>query len=446
MFKNKYLNLLFILLFIVAGYLITASVYPKNLNRYPGFVLLLLVDLYLWSYVKKRVFTYKKWPRFTIGLIYWLPIMMLSGLAVIAYFIPYEYWNHSLRIYLFGLVFAFYTAKIITAIILLASDILKVFFRLFSLISNKKTKNQQVDSHNTISRGRFIENVAYVSGGLILGTMFVGMFRWVHDFRLHTINLQLSRLSSAFQGFKIVQISDLHLGSWTNENQLQQAVDLINEQNPDLVVFTGDLVNYKTEEANKFKDILAQINSKNGCAAILGNHDYGDYVSWPTKQAKKRNLEDLFQFYRDLNWTLLRNGNFTIEQNGERLGIIGVENWSANSRFPQYGNITKATKGLGKVSAKILLSHDPSHWSQKVLIEHPDIDLMLAGHTHGFQFGIEIPGIKWSPAKYMYQHWAGLYTDIEKNQHLYVNRGLGSIGYPGRIGILPEITVITLKA
>jgi uncharacterized protein len=443
--KNKYLNISVILLIIIAGYFLTAAVFPKNLNRYPGFIVLLLIDLYLWSYVKNRIFTYNKIVRLITASLYWLPLAMISGLVVVAYFVPQSDWNNQLRIYLFGAVFVFYLAKIFTSIILLLSDFVKVISRLVGLITGKKKIADTSGKEDRISRGKFIENVAYLGGGLIIGTMFTGMFKWVHDFTLHKITLPLKGLTSGFDGFRIVQISDLHLGSWSNKSQLQKAVDLINEQQADLVVFTGDLVNNETSEAQEFKEILGQIEATQGVAAILGNHDYGDYLNWPTKQAKKRNFEDLLQFYRDLNWKLLRNENFVIELNGEKLGIIGVENWSANSRFPQLGNIPKAIKGMGKVDAKILLSHDPSHWSHQVIKQHKDIGLMLAGHTHGFQFGIEMPKLKWSPAQYVYQHWAGLYNNEISNQHLYVNRGIGSIGYPGRIGILPEITVINLQ-
>ncbi len=447
MWKNKYFVAGFILLLILAGYFLTAAVFPKNLSRYPGFVLLLLIDLYLWSYAKKRIFTYNTFIRASTAALYWLPLVLLSVLVIVAYFHPVSSWQPQLRIYSFGVVFVLFLAKIISAVILLLSDLVKMISRLLKLAFGKKGKAAApIQSDKGMSRGRFIENLAYISGGLIIGTMFTGMFKWVHDFSVHHIRLKLSGLGSGFDGFKLVQISDLHLGSWASEKPLLKAIEMINEQQADLVVFTGDLVNYTTDEAVRFKDALSRIKAKKGIIAILGNHDYGDYVNWNTPVEKSRNFEDLLQFYRDLDWKLLRNENLILEAGNAKLGIIGVENWSANSRFPQYGNIMKAAKGMGKVDAKILLSHDPSHWSQEVLRNHPDIDLMLAGHTHGFQFGIEIPAIKWSPAQYMYQEWAGLYTNDQHQQKLYVNRGLGSVGYPGRIGILPEITVIHLNS
>ncbi len=297
-----------------------------------------------------------------------------------------------------------------------------------------------------MSRARFIENMAFVSGGIMLGTMFTGMFKWVHDFKLYKQIVTLKNLPDSFEGFTMVQISDLHLGSWSTTHQLFEAIELINDQNADLVVFTGDLVNYSTEEAFRFKEVLQQIKAPHGVLAILGNHDYGDYTKWPSVVAKQKNMNDLYDFFHSIGWKLLRNEHQIVEQGEDKIAILGVENWGKNPRFPQLGDITKAKEGIAKdISVKILLSHDPSHWKEVVLPQHSDIQLMLAGHTHGFQFGIEIPGIRWSPAQYLYQEWAGMYTENDGESMLYVNRGIGSIGYPGRIGILPEITVFKLQ-
>jgi predicted MPP superfamily phosphohydrolase len=273
--------------------------------------------------------------------------------------------------------------------------------------------------------------------------MFTGMFRWVHRFDIKRLIINLNGLPEAFSGFRVVQISDLHLGSWSDIEALEEAFDDILNANPDVIVFTGDLVNYTTDEANRFKKTLKRLTAPYGVYAILGNHDYGDYVRWPNETDKKHNLEELFKLYEDSGWTLLRNSSAIISKGDDRLAIVGVENWSANARFPRKGKLDKALIGLEQIPAKILLSHDPSHWSAQVIDYPVEIGLTLSGHTHGFQFGIEIPGFKWSPAQYVYRHWAGLYESDSK-KYLYVNRGLGSIGYPGRIGILPEITLIEL--
>jgi hypothetical protein len=442
---KKFLPYLIAFALIIAGYFLTSIVFPKNLNRYPGLVLIILLELYLWSYIKKKIFIYHLWLRLSLIFLYWLPLFALGFSTFVAVYIPTTAWNVTFTIYLFGFIFVFYLAKLIPGLILLSYKLVSSFRRLVELILGYK-KTEHITSASRMSRARFIENMAYVSGGIVLGSLITGIFKWVHDFRIFYHNIPIGTLPSVFDGFKIIQISDLHLGSWPTLEPLQEAIDIINNEEADLVVFTGDLVNYATDEAFRFREVLSGIRARHGVLAILGNHDYGDYTNWPTVGDKKKNMDDLYRFYDEIGWNLLRNEHIIIENQGEKIGIVGVENWGSNPRFPQLGNIVNAEKGIDKVSAKILLSHDPSHWKYVVLPQHHDIDLMLAGHTHGFQFGIEIPGIKWSPAQYIYNEWAGLYTDPITNQKLYVNRGIGSIGYPGRIGILPEITVLTLKS
>jgi len=232
------------------------------------------------------------------------------------------------------------------------------------------------------------------------------------------------------------------LGSWTNENPLMELVTMVNDLKPDAIFFTGDLVNFSTREAFKYESVLKLLKAKYGIYSILGNHDYGDYVNWETPEKKAENMQQLYDFYKELDWTLLRNEHAIIKKNKQKLAVLGVENWGNNPRFPQLGDVKKASEGLDPNLIKILLSHDPSHWDKVISTEHPEIELTLSGHTHGFQFGIEIPGFRWSPAQYLYKYWAGLYN--QNNQYLNVNRGTGFLGYPGRIGILPEITELTL--
>ena len=291
-----------------------------------------------------------------------------------------------------------------------------------------------------------MQYAGFVTGGLILGTMFTGMLKWAYEFRIIRQKIAFLKLPTDLVGFKIVQISDIHLGSWASKKPLQRAVDMINELDPDIILFTGDLVNYATNEAIGFEDILSQLHAKNGVYAVLGNHDYGNYVSWPSDKAKQKNMAQLYEFFDNVGWKLLNNQNELIDTATGQLAIIGVENWGANPRFPKYGDLDKAILGTENADVKILMTHDPSHWDKVVIPGNYDIDLSLSGHTHGFQFGIETKEIKWSPAKLMYKHWAGLYEDENKTgKYIYVNRGLGSIGYPGRIGMLPEITLIELE-
>lgn len=216
----------------------------------------------------------------------------------------------------------------------------------------------------------------------------------------------------------------------------------IMKEKPDLVLFTGDLVNNVAAEMEDYLDVFDKITAPMGVYSTLGNHDYGDYVQWDSAEEKAKNLEDLKQTHARLGWRLLMNENVVLEKGGEKIALMGIENWSAKARFPKYGDLGKAYAGTESLPFKILMSHDPSHWKAEVLEKYPDIDLVLSGHTHGMQFGVEIPGLRWSPVQYVYREWAGLYE--KDNNKLYVNRGFGFIGYPGRVGILPEITLIEL--
>jgi predicted MPP superfamily phosphohydrolase len=217
---------------------------------------------------------------------------------------------------------------------------------------------------------------------------------------------------------------------------------MILAENPDLILFTGDLVNDRADEMTDYMDVFSRLKAPMGVYSTLGNHDYGDYVNWPSPEAKVQNLEALKQVHSRLGWRLLMNEHVPLERNGHKIALLGIENWGAKGRFPKYGRMDLAYPGTEQYPFKILMSHDPSHWDAEVRVKYPDIDLMLAGHTHGMQFGVELPHFKWSPVQWMYKQWAGLYS--EGSQHLYVNRGFGFIGYPGRVGILPEITVIEL--
>jgi len=421
---------------------------PKYSGQYLFIVVLTLADFYLWSSVKKQVFNYSNWLRILIVSVYWMPLALLGIFIISSSFLPIIHWNDVLRTYIIGIILTFYTAKILPITFLILSDIVRVIQKLF-VVSNKHKRKQVIDENeeNGITRNKFLQYVGFVTGGLVLGTMFTGMLKWAYEFKVHYEKLTLDNLPSSFKGFTIVQISDLHLGSWTSSKPLQRAVDIINEVKPDVILFTGDLVNYATNEAIGYEETLSQLKAKHGVYAILGNHDYGNYVTWPSPEAKKENMTQLFSFFDKIGWKLLNNENKIFKSDSGDMALVGVENWGANPRFPKYGDLDKALVGAEDADVKILMSHDPSHWEKVVVPGNYDIDLSLSGHTHGFQFGIETKDMKWSPAKYLYKHWAGLYEDNNKTgRYIYVNRGLGSIGYPGRIGILPEITVIELSS
>jgi predicted MPP superfamily phosphohydrolase len=264
-----------------------------------------------------------------------------------------------------------------------------------------------------------------------------------YNYKLIKKKISLKGLPLAFKGFKIIHISDIHSGSLKDKAAVLKGIELIEKQSADLVLFTGDLVNDRASEMHDWMDVFGKINAPHGVYSTLGNHDYGDYVKWDTVEEKKQNLEALKQVHHDLGWCLLMNENISIEKNGEKIKIVGIENWGAKARFPKYGKMDLAMQGVSKEEVAILLSHDPSHWEAEVIPKYSSVQLTLSGHTHGMQFGLENPYFKWSPVQWVYKQWAGIYDN--KDQQLYVNRGFGFLGYPGRVGILPEITLIELS-
>ncbi|MEE4258165.1 MAG: metallophosphoesterase [Bacteroidales bacterium] len=438
---QKKVSYLLIPVLLIIGYLILSFKLPKYSGQYVFMVLLFLADLYLWTSVNKQIFSYRKWLKSLVVFVYWLPLIMVIGLMGASIFVPIIDWNDQFRTFLLGLILIFYAAKILPVVFLILADIVRVIDKIFAL--SKKEEREKIEEEG-ITRSKFLQYLGFISGGLVLGTMFTGMFKWVYDFKVFEHKIKLTNLPADFEGMKIVQISDIHLGSWNLIKPLEEAVAMINEMEADLILFTGDLVNFSTNEAYRFEETLAKLKAKKGVFATLGNHDYGDYVTWPTEADKERNLQDLFDFFKRIGWKLLKNENEIIASPSGKLALIGVENWGASPRFPKYGDIEKAMIGTEDAAVRLLMTHDPSHWDEIIVPNNYPIDLSMSGHTHGFQFGIETPGVKWSPAKWLYKNWAGLYQDEQSGRYLYVNRGLGVIGYPGRIGILPEITKFEL--
>ena len=280
------------------------------------------------------------------------------------------------------------------------------------------------------------------AGTTVFSSLLYG-FTNKYNYNVKNIKLSFKNLPEAFKGFKIVHISDVHSGSFLDKKAVAHGIEMIQQQNADMILFTGDLVNDKATEMDNFKDIFSLLKAPHGVFSTLGNHDYGDYVQWPVDGVSKtQNLENLKEVHRSMGWRLLMNEHVAIEKDGASFALIGIENWSNKARFPKHGRMDLAHAGTEKYPFKILMSHDPSHWEAEVQPQYPDVDLMLSGHTHGMQFGVDIPGFKWSPVQYVYKQWAGLYE--REQQKLYVNRGFGFIGYPGRVGVLAEISVIEL--
>ena len=267
--------------------------------------------------------------------------------------------------------------------------------------------------------------------GAGLYTSLLHGFSNKYRYRVRRVRLAFDNLPASFKGFKILQLSDIHSGSLADPAAVRRGVDMALAEKPDLILFTGDLVNNIALEVGEYQGIFGCLQAPMGVYSTLGNHDYGDYSWWENAESKKANLDHLKRIQAEMGWRLLMNEHVALERGGEQIALIGVENWSAKARFPKYGRLDEAYAGAQKYPFKILMSHDPSHWDAQVRKEYPDIDLTLSGHTHGMQFGLEIPGFKWSPVQYVYKEWAGLYE--EGNQKLYVNRGFGFIGYPGQV-------------
>jgi len=339
--------------------------------------------------------------------------------------------------YVFGFFLAFFGPKLLIVIFMFAEDIIRVFVGLFTKLGSSDP------GFYMPSRRKFVSTVALGLAAIPFASLIYGMIQGKYNYKVLKYALEFDDLPEAFDGYTLTQISDVHSGSFDNKKKVEYAVDLVNQQQSDLILFTGDLVNNVVEEMLPWKKIFGTLKATDGVYSILGNHDYGDYVRWPSETEKSENLASLKQLQKDMGWNLLLNEHTTLERGDGQLKLIGVENWGAGG-FKKAGDLDKACEGVSDSDFKILMSHDPSHWKEQVKQDDRNFQLTLSGHTHGMQFGIEIPGwIKWSPVKYRYEYWAGIYEEF--GRYINVNRGFGFIGYPGRVGIWPEITVIKLK-
>jgi predicted MPP superfamily phosphohydrolase len=336
-----------------------------------------------------------------------------------------------------GLMLLVYVPKIVVTVILLGEDV----FRLTAGSINYLIDNNS-NADFLPSRRKFVSQIGLGLAAVPFLSLIYGIFEGKYNYKVIKQPIYFPDLPEAFNGFTITQISDVHSGSFDNPEKISHAIDLINEQNSDMILFTGDIVNTHAKEMYPWIESFNKIrNHKYGKYSVLGNHDYGEYVTWPSQTAKDKNFEDIKKLYGQIGFSLLLNEHTFVEKEGDKIAIVGVENWGHN--FKQAGDLKKASQNLSKDDFKILMTHDPSHWDKIVQHDEKHFHLTLSGHTHGMQFGIEIPGfIKWSLAQYVYKQWAGLYENL--GRYVYVNRGFGFHAYPGRVGIMPEITVIQL--
>ena len=344
-----------------------------------------------------------------------------------------------------AVILSIYLAKFLACIPLFIDDILRIFRWLYAILF---PVNDISSGNTSISRLNFLKNLSFIIGSFVFGVMSWGIIYGRFNFKKHKLSIQLNKWPKELDGLKIIHISDLHLGSFTSTKPIKDVVEIINNEEPDIIVFTGDLINNSYWEADDFISDLSQLKARYGKYAILGNHDYGDYlgIDKNTQSGMNKwqsNFNNMIAIHDKIGFDLLLNENRIIEINGSAFNLIGVENWGAGG-FAKYGDFSKSVKGLNSNLSSILLSHDPSHWEHEVL-KHPfPIELQLSGHTHGMQFGIELGSFKWSPAKLRYPQWAGLYEN--KEQKIYVNRGLGHLGYAGRVGIYPEISILKIHS
>lgn len=397
----------------------------------------ILVDIYVFQALKSAIGVSSSW-KYLIWGGYWL-IALASWVGL--YFLPrmYEYGQHQ-NIILVFLILGLFLGKLLVVVFLLIDDLRRGGIKLYALFQKKPEETKAVV--HGLTRSQFLSRAGLIVGGSFFGLLAYGISNR-YNYKMRRVKIKFPNLPKAFDGLKIVQLSDIHSGSFDNHEKVQKGIDMVLAEKPDLILFTGDLVNSESIEMEDYLSQFSQLKAPMGVFATLGNHDYGDYADWPSEEAKADNLQLLKDMEAGMGWEMLNNAHRVLEKDGQQIGLVGVENWSAKPRFPKYGDMEKAMEGLPELPFNLLMSHDPSHWDAQIRPDYPNIDLMLAGHTHGMQFGVEIPWLKWSPIQYLYKEWAGLYK--QGQQYLYVNRGFGFLGYPGRVGILPEITVMELK-
>ncbi|TAD83997.1 MAG: metallophosphoesterase [Bacteroidetes bacterium] len=423
-------------------------------------VILIMLDLYLYQAIKSVSHGLSSKMRLVIGLVFW----SFTVLSVVSFLslphINLEQWPKPVRTYLFATLIGFFLAKLVAVPFFLVDDLRRLVQWGIGMLKAAPASGATVSDEggNGITRSVFLSWLGLGTGTALFGTLLWG-FKNQYNYQVRQVRLAFKNLPPAFKGLKLVHISDIHSGSFMDVEAVKRGVDLINAQNADLILFTGDLVNDKAEEMAPYVGVFSALKAPLGVYSTLGNHDYGDYVPWPDRNDAHRaqekaqgrhlltplqqaNLDAMKEVHKSMGWQLLNDTHAKIERNGEQIALMGVQNISGKARFHSYGNLQKALAGAEQLPFKILMSHDPSHWEKEVKGSTANIDLMLSGHTHGMQFGVELPWLKWSPVKWVYKQWAGLYE--HEQQKLYVNRGFGFIGYPGRVGILPEITVIEL--
>ncbi len=401
------------------------------------FAIMLLLDAYVFQAVKFLSQSATARTQVIIYVAYWALSALALSMLVVLPFVTGDGISRQAKTTALAVVAALYFAKLVFSLFLMIDDLRRVVQWAFEKVAAPEA-NRIAPMAEGVTRSVFLTWAAAAAAGSFFAAMVHGFWNR-YRYRVHKVPLSFSSLPAAFKGLRVVQLSDIHSGSFTDPKAVQRGVAKIKSLQPDLILFTGDLVNNIAGEMAGYQSLFGELRAPLGIFSVLGNHDYGDYVEWENAAAKRANLEKLKNVHAAMGWKLLLNEHVVLQKADDKIALLGVENWSAKARFPKYGRLAAAYAGTENLPFKILLSHDPSHWDAQVRPEYGDIDLTLAGHTHGMQFGVELPWFKWSPVQYVYKQWAGLYE--QGMQKLYVNRGFGFLGYPGRVGILPEITL-----
>lgn len=398
----------------------------------------LLIDYYFFQGVLQATKNLSPGWKNGLRLAYWIPTVLCIS-AVLWWMLgdPYRFSATARNFIITGIV-ATYFSKILGILVLFIDDLQ----RGVRYVAGLFTKSDASLPGKSIPRSEFLSKVAVATTAVPLSAFVYGIVSGAHDYRIRRVTVNLPNLPKSFDGLTVGQVSDIHSGSFWNKTAVRGGVELMMKEKPDVIFFTGDLVNNESAEVKDYIQLFDKLKAPLGVFSVTGNHDYGDYHQWASAEAKRKNFSDLLTAHKELGYDILMNEHRFLQQGSDKIAIIGNENWGAG-RFSKYGKLDLACLGTDEAAVKLLLSHDPTHWDAQVRHQQPDIDVMFAGHTHGFQFGVEVGNVKWSPVQYVYRQWAGLYK--EGSQYLYVNRGYGYLGYPGRVGMPPEITIMELK-
>ncbi|MEM6342827.1 MAG: metallophosphoesterase [Bacteroidota bacterium] len=413
-------------------------------------LILLLIDWYAFQAVKTATQNLSSNARTIWHNLYWgLAVVMIVGLFIYHFVDPYLL-GRKLRTMLMVVIFTHYFAKFFILFFLIIDEIWRIIQWIgqkLGITGNSPTGESPAvvtegSTSANITRSQFLAKAGLIAATVPIVGVSYGIISGAHDYRVRRRRIVLPNLPKEFDGMRLAQISDVHSGSFWNRTAVQGGVEMLMKEKPDMIFFTGDLVNNVASEMKDYVSIFGKLDAPHGVYSTLGNHDYGDYVSWSSPEAKAKNLQTLIETHRAMGWDILMDEHRVIKEGKAEIGVLGIQNWSAKGRFPKYGSLAAAHRGTENLPVKLLLSHDPSHWMGEVVPQYKDVDVTFSGHTHGMQFGVDIKGFRWSPVKYVYPEWADLYQSGE--QYLYVNRGFGYLGFPGRVGIPPEITIVEL--